>query len=71
MPKETERMSLADVNDLRAQVAAGEDVSDEQLASAVDACRAGRFSAESSAKKKSQPVSLFDLKMPGEGEKDA
>ena len=65
MPEEKtqpEPMSLADINDLRAQVAAGEQVSDERLAAAVTACRKGRFSAESSAKTKAQPVSIFDLR---------
>jgi len=64
MAEENTPMSLTEINDLRAQVAAGETVTDEQLAAAVEACRAGRFSAESSSKKKSQPVSIFDLETP-------
>lgn len=75
---EQEEMTLTKINDLRAQVVAGEDVSNEQLASALAFLREGRKAAatvskptrrKASGTTKTEPInleSLFATKVEGE-----
>ena len=51
MPK-NEPLTLTEINDCRARVAGGEEVTDEELQLTVDACRAGRYTAKPGSGKK-------------------